>query len=145
MQKRLNFERPLECDFFSPRLGTVNKQNPSAIYLSGKCYITPSFNETDEIIYSSAIQPLERDLRTKIGECLGKIDDFKKPFIFNFELSESGLKFGKESYVSFQIFIKQKPGDIRDLMKIKKENEKDFVGLFQKMHDIFEENGFSVV
>lgn len=144
MALRLNVEKPISYDKFSPKLGTVNKNNPEAVYLMGKTYVTPEEYEYELNTYKDNIRELENRIRGIVNEYASNSEVFKKNFILNFEVSEAGLRFGKRSYLFFQIFFSQKNLSPVPVGKLKEMCEESLQNLLGKLEDAFKECGFKI-
>ena len=57
------------CNHIILKYGTVNRDNPQVIYVSGKCWISPK----DEMNYGKAISEIERNMRKNIKSLLFQI------------------------------------------------------------------------
>lgn len=104
MAKRLNVERALNNKVFRTRIGSVNRLNPVSIYISGKAYISPT-QETDN--YDDSIDLLDADLKTILKQYTANNTFVNKVFISNLEVPKNGLKYGKNTYLFFQLFFSQ--------------------------------------
>lgn len=104
MAKRLNVERALNNKVFRARIGSVNRLNPVSIYISGKAYISPT-QETDN--YDDSIDLLDADLKTILKQYTANNTFVNKVFISNLEVPKNGLKYGKNTYLFFQLFFSQ--------------------------------------
>ena len=104
MAKRLNVERALNNKVFRTRIGSVNRLNPVSIYISGKAYISPT-QETDN--YDDSIDLLDADLKTILKQYTANNTFLNKVFISNLEVPKNGLKYGKNTYLFFQLFFSQ--------------------------------------
>lgn len=105
MSKRLNVEKKIENAPFSAKIGTVNRLNPVSIYVTGKMYITPTENLPD---YGDSIKKLKTDLNGILRRFTGNNDFLNKEYISNLEVAKNGIKYGKNSYLFFQLFFSQK-------------------------------------
>lgn len=104
MDKRLNVERKLENAEFGAKIGSVNRINPVSIYVTGKAYITPKDYDDD---YCGLIDALDKDLKTITKKYTSGSQFLNNKFISNLEVSKNGIKYGKNSYLFFQLFFSQ--------------------------------------
>lgn len=111
MAKKINSERQIDNDLFKIKIGTINKKNPKVVYIDCGFFIEPKIEKED---YSDDINSLEEEIRKlskKLTNAIMPQTDgknlFKKDFIFVFEVAESRVSYGKKSYVSFQLHLKQ--------------------------------------
>ena len=104
MAKRLNVERTLNNNVFKTKIGSVNRLNPVSIYVSGKAYISP-IEDLDG--YDESIDLLDHDLKAILRRYTAGNPFINKVFISNLEVPRNGLKYGKNTYLFFQLFFSQ--------------------------------------
>ena len=104
MAKRLNVERTLNNNVFKTKIGSVNRLNPVSIYVSGKAYISPT---EDLDGYDESIDLLDHDLKAILRRYTAGNPFINKVFISNLEVPRNGLKYGKNTYLFFQLFFSQ--------------------------------------
>ena len=104
MAKRLNVERTLSNNVFKTKIGSVNRLNPVSIYVSGKAYISP-IEDLDG--YDESIDLLDHDLKAILRRYTAGNPFINKVFISNLEVPRNGLKYGKNTYLFFQLFFSQ--------------------------------------
>ena len=102
---RLNKEVKLNsCKNISLKYGSVNKNDPQVIYVSGKMWICPTydgdFNEPINLVYSKFKKELSRILRNSTV--------FESRHILDFDLNSENLVRDKKKFFSITFFIKQK-------------------------------------
>ena len=108
MAKRLNIERSVGNKTFKARIGSINRLNPVSIYITGKAYISPTFEMDD---YSEEIDAMDNDLKDILRRYVKPNDFLNNVFISNLEVPKNGLKCGKNTYMCFQLFFSQKFGN----------------------------------
>lgn len=139
-QKRLNLEKTIKFDTFQPLIGTVNRKNPVSFYVTGKTYITPKTEEED---YSESLANIEASIKGDLRRFVAGNDVFGKDFILNFEVSENGLKYGKNSYLFFQMFFTQKKfGDLTSIVTFCEPSVRE---ILTGVRDTIESEGFEIV
>lgn len=120
----------------SIKYGTVNKDNPQVIYLSGKCWIKPLFEDT----YDNIINAIKKDFKHKVFSFVFNDKLFTNNFILDFNLDSDKLQFNKSKFMSFNIFFKQYDKNIisinNDIFKNK------FDGLINDFLELFVSNDF---
>ena len=141
MNKRLNLEKKIDFDVFQPKLGTVNRNNPVSVYLTGKTYIIPKECKDD---YKEDLRLLETDLKDDLRRFFASSPFLNKDFILNFEVSENGVKYGKKSYCFFQIFFTQKNEEIKPLQTLKSEISCDIDEMLKYVESHITSHGFSI-
>jgi hypothetical protein len=140
-QKRTNVEKRLKNDFFNIKLGTVNKNNPEVIYFEVRTFISPLEENNN---YSQVFAFLKKEFSKKISDSLKLNDFFSEKYILDFQIANSGIRINKKSYLSFQLFLKQKSEIIKELKEIKKIAEPFLVNLLNEFKNDIIGNNFSI-
>ena len=137
--QRLNKEFKLNIsDNISLKYGTVNKDNPQVVYLSGKCWIEPTFKAD----YFNVVDLIKKEFKHKVSSFVLHDNVFSTQFILDFDLDCDNLKYGKKKFTSFNIFFKQlnnNPIKINDIVFKTK-----FDGLINDFLNLLISNEFSV-
>lgn len=138
---RLNKEVKLNsCKNISLKYGSVNKNDPQVIYVSGKMWICPTydgdFNEPINLVYSKFKKELSRILRNSTV--------FESRHILDFDLNSENLVRDKKKFFSITFFIKQKSEKLINLNNIKNIVSSDFSYLFNELENDLIENEFEV-
>ena len=138
---RLNKEVKLNsCKNISLKYGSVNKNDPQVIYVSGKMWICPTydgdFNEPINLVYSKFKKELSRILRNSTV--------FESRHILDFDLNSENLVRNKKKFFSITFFIKQKSEKLINLNNIKNIVSSDFSYLFNELENDLIENEFEV-
>ena len=140
-QKITNVEKRLKNDFFNIKLGTVNKNNPEVIYFEVRTFISP-LEESNN--YSQVFAFLKKEFSKKISDSLKLNDFFSEKYILDFQIANSGIRINKKSYLSFQLFLRQKNEVIKELKEIKKIAEPFLVNLLNEFKNDIISNNFPV-
>jgi len=138
---RLNKEVKLNsCKNISLKYGSVNKNDPQVIYVSGKMWICPTydgdFNEPISLVYSKFKKELSRILRNSTV--------FESRHILDFDLNSENLVRDKKKFFSITFFVKQKSEKLINLNNIKNIVSSDFSYLFNELENDLVENEFEV-
>ena len=138
---RLNKEVKLNsCKNISLKYGSVNKNDPQVIYVSGKMWICPTydgdFNEPINLVYSKFKKELSRILRNSTV--------FESRHILDFDLNSENLVRDKKKFFSITFSIKQKSEKLINLNNIKNIVSSDFSYLFNELENDLIENEFEV-
>ena len=143
MAKRLNVERALNNKVFKTRIGSVNRLNPVSIYISGKAYISPT-QETDN--YDDSIDLLDTDLKTILKQYTANNTFVNKVFISNLEVPKNGLKYGKNTYLFFQLFFSQNFSNpvCKNIDKIREIMSPDISDVLSQFESKIYERGFTI-
>lgn len=139
-KQRLSTEKKLNSDFFRVKIGTMNKSNPQVLYVEGRTFISPQ--EEDD--YYSYMAQFRKNMNKYIVDTINKFGCFDNRYILDFQVANSGIKVGKKSFLSFQLFLRQKQDNIKSLKEMKGtlQNFVDNV-LFSLKENIIE-NGFNI-
>lgn len=119
-KRRLNVEKKIKNDFFNVKIGTINRLNPQVVYYEVRTFITP-LEDYDN--YASTFAFIRKELSRSLNEKLKMNDYFTSKFILDFQVANSGIRVNKKSFLTFQLFLRQKDGSIFDLKTIKKLSE----------------------
>jgi hypothetical protein len=127
--KRTNKEFSLSenCPF-NVKIGTIDKNNPSVIYINGHGWIKP----TSEMNYGKIMNMVERRFEKKLMERIGKTNGFLDDYIMNFESCPNYMKIDKKTFINFEAYIKQK----KDCIKIEDVRDKLTVPLKNLANDL---------
>lgn len=139
--KRFNKEYKLDvCNHMSLKYGTVNKDNPQVIYVSGKCWITtPKKQDYERIIFE-----IEKNTKKNIKLFLANGEDFSNKFILDFDISLDNFMPNKKKFLSFDFYLKQKENNQKDLLSLKELLKRKISTISNNLVYEFQENGFLV-
>ena len=120
--KRLNKEYKLDvCNHISLKYGTVNRNNPQVVYISGKCWVSPQ----REMNYADVIDNIEKGMKRNIKSFLIDGINFDNRFILDFDINTDGLIPKEKKFLSFDFYLRQNEknkkqlSDLNDLLKRK--------------------------
>ena len=138
---RLNKEIKLNnCKNINLKYGSVNKNDPQVIYVSGKMWICPTydgdFNEPINFVYSKFKKELNKILRNSMI--------FESKHILDFDLNSENLVRNKKKFFSIIFFIKQKSDKLINLKNIKDVISSEFSYLFNDLENDLIENEFEI-
>ena len=115
-KRRLNKEIKLDiCDDIDLKYGTINKDNPKVIYVSGKCWITPM----DEMDYPCAVSSIEKEFLRVVKDLMFDGDDFDDKIIMDFDVNGENMELGEKKFLSFDFFLRQGNGNNKSLRDLK--------------------------
>lgn len=143
MAKRLNVEKTLGNKTFKAKIGSVNRVNPVSFYVSGKAYISPL---EDLESYDEQMDELDNDLKGILKRYTASNPFINKVFISNLEVPRNGLKYGKNTYLFFQLFFSQnfsKPM-CKSIEKIKENMSPGIDCVLREFEDKIHERGFTI-
>lgn len=104
MAKRLGIERKVENDDFKIKIGTLNKEKPTNIYIESGTFITPFENKEG---YKEDTDFMEKSINDNIKNFIKNTPLFEKNYICAVEIPYERMKVGKKSYLSLQCHLKQ--------------------------------------
>ena len=143
MSKRLNVEKRIKNAPFSAKIGTVDRLNPASLYVTGKMYITPKENRSD---YGESIKQIKTNLDRILRRFTGNNTFLNRDYISNLEVAKNGIKYGKNSYLFFQIIFSQKFSNevCKNMDEINKILTPGVLSILNEFNEDIEEHGFMV-
>lgn len=139
--RRLNKEFKLDvCNDMSLKYGTVNRDNPRVVYVSGKCWIKP----LKKMDYENVISKIQDSFKKRVKSYMLDGECFDNRLIIDFDINSDKINLGEKKFLSFDFYLRQNEKAQKNL--------KDLKGLFsRKMNvvaneliEMFNENNFSV-
>ena len=114
--RRLNKEYKLDvCNHISVKYGSVNKDNPQVIYVSGKCWVSPQI----KMDYEDVIYHIEKELKKNIKLFLIDGINFDKKFILDFDINTDNIGIGDKKFLSFDFYLRQNEANKKSLKDLK--------------------------
>ena len=139
--KRLKKEYSLDvCNHIVLKYGTVNRDNPQVIYISGKCWVSPLY----EMDYEKAISAIEKDMRRNIRNMLTDGVNFDKKFILDFDINVDGLSPTNKRFLSFDFYLRQNEKNKKELSKLQPLLSGKVSTISNNLVYLFRENSFSI-
>lgn len=91
---------------FVTRYGTtLNEKEPSVIYLRTKSKITPSVKKKE---YNENILRAKNEFASFAKNYILNCNDVENAFLFNIDMSPKGVKFGKKSFLRYDVYLRPK-------------------------------------
>ena len=116
MQKRLNKEYKLNVNNSIKLIyGSVDRLNPEVIYTNGRTWVSPQTKGNYEANINLILKTIRKHIRNKLLHSVS----FSKNHICDFDISSASLNEGNNTFLSFEIFLKQNLQPIQDLKQIK--------------------------
>lgn len=112
--------KTIENDKFKVKLGTINRKNPSVVYVECGGYITPTIDKDD---YENDAFLLRKNFNKNLRDNLLTSPLFENKFICDFDIRTSGLKKNKKSFVSIQYHLRQPVDNVLSLDLLKEKSE----------------------
>lgn len=139
--KRLNKEYKLDvCNHIQLKYGSVNRDNPQVIYISGKCWVSPSM----KCKYDEVISDIEDKMRKNIKRIIIDGINFDNKLILDFDINTDGLYPNKKKFLSFDFYLKQVEKNKKTLTDLKNLLDRKISTISNNLVYMFNENGFSV-
>lgn len=140
--KKINSEIKIDTPLLKAKWGTIDKKNPTSIYLEMGTYITPTKEEDD---YTDNIKEIEKSGRYIVKDALCKTEGVKQDFIFVTDIADTRISYGKKSYISFQVHLgrSRKDGDKRTFKEIVNFMDSNWKPVYSDIIKTIEDNGFS--
>lgn len=102
--QRLNKEYKLNvCDHIIVKYGSVNKDNPQVVYISGKCWVSP----THEADYACLANLIENNFRKTVRRVMLDGINFENRLILDFDVVTDKMFVGSRKYLCFEIYLRQ--------------------------------------
>ena len=122
------------------KLGTINKEDPKVVYVSGKCWLTP----TSEMDYKTVFNEIRGKIEKRTREVVRRSEAFADNFIFNFDINPESFTAGKKKYFAFDIFFRQRDEKKKKLKELVPEFNANMNEICNTMVDELEIYGFSI-
>ena len=136
---RLNSEKKIENDDFKIKIGTTNKINPIIIYVEGRAFISPTFDQDD---YNKEIAEIKHVLKQSISQHLQTTDKFDNKYIVDFQVASNGIQINKKSFLSFQFLIRQNKDNVLKLIEVKNGSSDMVLEIVNDLKNAIVEHGF---
>ena len=121
--KRLNKEYKLDvCSHVVVKYGSVNKDNPQVVYVSGRCWVSPQI----KMNYDDVIYHIEKEMRKNI-----------KLFLMD------GINFDKK-FLSFDFYLRQNEANKKSLKGLKNILNGRISTVVNNLVYLFKENDFTI-
>ena len=138
---KLNKEIKLNnCKNINLKYGSINKNDPQVIYVSGKMWLCPTYDGD----YNEQIELIHNSFKRKLNNVLDNSVVFEKKHILDFDLNSEKLIKNKKKFFSVTFFIKQKKEKLINLNNIRNIISSDFGYLFKELETDLFENEFEV-
>lgn len=105
---------------FVTSIGTVDNKNPVALYIKMNAWLD-ILKEDYEINYSQVIRRLDKSIRTHIFNNLNKNEFHDDLTIVDLDIRESGITYGKRTFMNCQITLFQQNNYLVDSEFVKLE------------------------
>ena len=139
--KRLNKEYKLDvCNHISLKYGTVNRNNPQVVYVSGKCWVSPQ----RDMDYGNVIDNIEKTMRKNIKSFLIDGINFDNRFILDFDINIDGLVPREKKFLSFDFYLRQNENNKKKLSELNDLFKRKVSTIANNLVYSFKENDFTI-
>lgn len=141
MARRLNKEYKLDvCNSISLKYGTVNRDNPQVVYVSGKCWVCPLRKMRYDVVMSN----IESSFRGRIKSIMADKENFDSRFILDFDICADKLSIGEKKFLSFDFYLRQKEDSKKPIKQLKPLFSRKVGVLANSLVEMLSSNDFSV-
>ena len=138
---KLNKEIKLNnCKNISLKYGSVNKNDPKVIYVTGKMWICPTYDGD----FEKMMEYFHLSFKKGLSKVLKNNSVFDTKYILDFDINQTNLVKNKKKYFSITFFVRQKSDNLIKLKNIKNIISYDFGYLFNELENNLIENDFEV-
>lgn len=139
--KRLNKEYKLDvCNHISLKYGTVNRNNPQVVYVSGKCWVSPQ----RDMDYGNVIDNIEKTMRKNIKSFLIDGINFDNRFILDFDINIDSLVPKEKKFLSFDFYLRQNEKNKKQLQDLNDLFKRKVSTIANNLVYSFKENDFTI-
>lgn len=82
---------------------TIDAEKPSVVYLRTKSKITPLVNLKE---YSSEINYVKNEFEEFVSHAIRNSKCVQNDFLFNIDISEKSVRYGKVSFLRYDVYLK---------------------------------------
>jgi hypothetical protein len=139
--KRLNKEYKLDvCKHISLKYGTVNRNNPQVVYVSGKCWVSP----LRAMNYGDIISNIEKEMRRNIKTFFIDEINFDNKYILDFDINVDNINPNEKKFLSFDFYLRQNEKNKKQLGDLKDMLNRKVSTIANNLVYMFKENDFSI-
>jgi hypothetical protein len=139
--KRLNKEYKLDvCKHISLKYGTVNRNNPQVVYVSGKCWVSP----LRTMNYGDIISNIEKEMRRNIKTFFIDEINFDNKYILDFDINVDNINPNEKKFLSFDFYLRQNEKNKKQLGDLKDMLNRKVSTIANNLVYMFKENNFSI-
>ena len=104
-RKKITSIANIDCTEGKLRFGTIDKKNPSVMFIEGGFYIMP---QTKKDEYKTDIDNIKKEMKDLIKDSIQNSKYFKPEHMFFTDIADERILYNKKTYFSFQLFVKPK-------------------------------------
>jgi len=141
--KTIMSEKSVDSNFFKIKIGTLDKKNPTTMYLDAGTYITPNDYKDN---YKNDIVSIEKQMKLKLKEMFKTLPAIKDDFLLVTDVAVNRISPERGTHLTVQLFFK--PADYQlELKKSFKQLCDEYIQQYGKClpvyRQIIEDQGFS--
>ena len=141
MMRRLKKEYRLNvCNSIILKCGTVNRDDPQVIYITGKCWISPQ----SEMDYEDSLYEIEKKMKSSIKDIMIDGVNFDKKFILDFDINVDDFKPNLKRFLTFDFYLRQNKDNKRQLSLLRPLLKWKVGAISNNLVRLFNENNFLV-
>ena len=125
----------------STKFGTLDRDNPSVMYVSGRCWVTPCRKEIDQ---DAAVSRVRNDIRRTVSRMIGETKTFAPKMIIDIEFNSDKPVVGKKKKLTYDLYLKQTKSNVKPVEDIYGEMCHISSSVGYLIGERMEEYGFSV-
>lgn len=123
---------------FTSKYGTsLNLESPNVIYVKTKAKVNVSKYEPD---YAPFVNKSIKDITRKVGEIIKRNNNFQNQYLFNVDMSNKAVKFGKTSLIRYEAYVR--PHTTNKLTSYKDDMTNLATQIDETIGNVLYENGF---
>ena len=128
------------CSHIKLKYGTVNRNNPQVIYVSGKCWVSP----LRKMDYTSVFNEAEKNMRKNIKTFLIDGVNFEDKYILDFDINIDNISPNEKKFLSFDFYLKQNEKNKKELSAFKDVFNREISTIVNNLVYVLKENDFTV-
>lgn len=137
--KKISSEITIDSPSLKIKWGTMDKKNPSSLYLEIGTYITPREENED---YTDNIKKIDKLSKQIIKNKINSEKDFNDNFIFVTDVADTRISFKKRSYILFQIHLLRNKKESLPFKNVVSGLNNDWTPIYKEIKTAIEDNGF---
>lgn len=124
-----------DIDKYNAKFGTLNKYRPEVIYIIAKTKVSPKTRKAD---YSQDVSNIKTNFLKAVDGMITNDSRLRKEHICNIDANDSGMTYGKNSYIKYDIYIK--PTELKAIDDYYQDMHQFICRLNNVLSDLIEKN-----
>ena len=97
------------CTYVSSKFGTLDRDNPSVMYVSGRCWAIPTQSCQDQ---DMAIRRLRSEIKTMVNGMVLSSGTFMPRIILDIDFNYDKPVVGKKKKLTYDLYLRQKGNEV---------------------------------